>query len=67
MQRKAIKARQRSSFEREATEERTIPTCEKEAEILLLFSVLISIITCIEVKYYYLLGLYVVPPPYEQS
>jgi len=41
---KAIKEQQSSSFERVAPEAQTIPTCENESEILLLFSVPIIII-----------------------
>ena len=43
--------------------EKTILTCENEAEILLRLSVLIIIILS-KVYYYYLLGLYTVPPPH---
>jgi len=42
---KALKERQRSGFGRVAPQAKTIPTCENEAEILLLFSVPIIILT----------------------
>jgi len=53
------------ALERVGQQARTIPTCEEEAEILLLFSVLIFIIIIIQLYEYYLLGMYAAPQPYD--